>query len=127
MSPLRPLIGTALATLLLGSQWGCFACPDGTLKRVDGVEPVQPGAQISLALHYDETLEAGPERCVGYWTVNGVVGGDPSVGTIDACGHYTAPLGATLTAVEIEGARYAPDACADCCPYATRRVALAGP
>lgn len=44
------------------------------------------------------------------WAVNGIVGGDPSVGTIDATGLYTAPNasgGASITAtVTVSGANY---------------------
>lgn len=112
-----------IATLALGA---CPICPDGTLKLVSGDVPVPPGEAISLELHYDG-LVAGPTRCKGFWYVEGVLGGDATVGTVDTCGTYTAPATPPAASVFIEAGEFERFGCADCCPWAARHVDLVQP
>lgn len=108
----------ALAALLLA---GCPSCPDGELRIVDGADPVAPGGLVVLELHFDGVI-AGPDDCGGYWYVDGVEGGDATVGTIDTCGRYVAPAAART--VLVEAAEHPIDGCADCCPYGRRTITV---
>ena len=116
-----------VAVAVAWSTAACMLCGDGFIRLVEGAEPIPPGGEVGLQLEWDDEIQTGPGRCDGYWAVNGLEGGDPSVGTIDGCGRYTAPAQGLVKSVEIEGARYAPDTCADCCPFATRTVRLVAP
>jgi YD repeat-containing protein len=58
----------------------------GTLAVAPGLTDVQVG----LTRQFDATEDGAPTTNVN-WSVNGVVGGDTSVGTISTTGLYTAP------------------------------------
>ena len=134
LSPLRRLAdcrrgATFKALALLGlalTLSGCPSCPDGELHLVAGTLPAAPGATVSLELRYDDYV-AGPTRCRGHWYVDGVEGGDATVGSIDHCGLYTAPDALPPTPVRVEASQYALGQCADCCPWATRTITFATP
>ena len=108
----------SLAILLGGCPW-CDS--DTSLRLVGGSEPVAPGEALTLELHNEGWL-AGPTKCRGHWSVNGVEGGDTTFGTITTCGIYTAPAQPIEARVTIGASEYPPDGCADCCPYGTRDV-----
>lgn len=119
-------LGTVSTTMALLVREGLMRKrrTDGALKLVSGELPVAPGEVIGLELHYDG-LVAGPTRCRGFWYVDGVLGGDETVGTVDACGTYTAPATPPDTgSVRVEAAEYPLGGCADCCPWASRTIPL---
>lgn len=113
----------AAVTLTLA---GCPICSDGELRVVAGADPVVVGGALDLELHYGDTI-LGPGHCGGVWTVDGIDGGDATVGTIDTCGHYVAPATAPAKPVTITAASYAAGTCADCCPSGTRTVVVLQP
>ncbi len=115
-----------LAAILLTTLAGCPICSDGELRVVGGADPVVVNGALDLELHYGDTV-LGPGRCGGHWTVDGIEGGDATVGTIDTCGHFVAPATAPDHAVTIAAAAYAPGTCADCCPYGDRTVLVRQP
>lgn len=120
-SSLSARLATALAALGLA---GCPLCPEGELRLVGGALPVAPGDAVTLELRYDGFV-AGPERCRGYWYVDGILGGDARVGTVDPCGRYVAPAAPPAGgAVTVEAGEYPAGGCADCCPWASRDIRI---
>jgi hypothetical protein len=69
------------------------ACgPDCYLELIEGSDDnhlgtVHPADQVAYRAHLGER----DFDCGGTWIVNGLVGGSAELGTIDTCGHYTAP------------------------------------
>lgn len=119
---MRTLCLFALAALLAG----CPVCEDyGDVIALEGGTTLRPGETTQFAWRWDGRVVAGPEACDEVWAVDLVVGGNEALGTVDACGRYTAPaaLDAPRT-VSLSASQYAPGTCHDCCPYAARRVRL---
>lgn len=109
-----------LAIAVLSS--GCMMCPDSSMEVSGGAHDhtVQAGDTLVLRAHYGDWTVA-PEHCGGFWYVNHVAGGTAEVGTVDDCGHYTAPKAFVpgLEQVVIEVSDFDMlGGCADCCPYA---------
>lgn len=107
---------------------GCPICDNDTdLAIVAGDKELLPGEQVSLALD-NEGFTAGPTQCRGYWYVEGIEGGTADVGTVTACGIYTAPTTAgSRRVVRVEATKYMLHDCADCCPYGQAAITLAAP
>jgi|GEM_PF-2898818 len=121
----RPRALVAAVALTLASLLAaCPICPDGELRLMAGTVPVAPGETVSLELRYDDYV-AGPDRCRGHWYVDGVAGGNATVGTVDSCGTYTAPATPPAASVFVEAGQFERFGCADCCPWAGRAIPLA--
>jgi len=112
-----------IAAATLVSLGGCPICPPSEMNVVGGPDDghVEAGDVIVLRATYGDWA-VGPSHCGGDWAVNHVRGGSAEVGTIDACGTYTAPAvfpdGLALVVIEAADLNLA-NGCADCCPYAT--------
>jgi len=114
-----------LVALQVSLSAACFVCPDGELRLVAGALPVAPGESVGLAFWFDGELLAGAQTCGGHWHVDGVEGGSRSTGTVTACGVYRAPLSPARGQAPVVSATLCPQgACADCCPFAERRIEL---
>ncbi len=112
-----------MGSLALAAWIGCTTC-EGTLVPLDGDDaPLGPGEQRTYALAW-RGRQLRFDDCDGYFEVNGVQGGLGWLGTIDACGVYTAPLVPPDEVVVITGATDPPGGCADCCPRGSTTVAL---
>ena len=96
---------------------GCPYVADGELRIIAGDPPVTPGASIELALYCDGDLAAGDGVCGRDWRVDDVPGGSAALGTITACGIYTAPAtpgdltDVTIGASECDAGRECFDVC----------------
>jgi hypothetical protein len=119
----RSAIIRSFLFLLIGLA-GCPICGDGALEVVEGAVPIAPGSSIQLVFRYDGATISSPDQCGGHWYVNGVEGGDATLGTITPCGRYTAPATPPPEPPLIEAAEF--PQCSDCCPYASRTITLAG-
>ena len=115
---------TLLAVVALA---GCSACPDGELQIVNGSAALAPGDHVSLAFHWGEERLFGPEDCGGLWYVDGILGGDETVGTITECGTYTAPdIAPPNGTVLIEALEHDESACSECCAAASTELVVGG-
>jgi hypothetical protein len=121
---IRPVrrLGLLLVLPLLA---GCPICGDGELVVLAGERPITPGSSVQLAFEYDGDTYSTPGACGGIWSVNGVEGGTDAAGTITSCGLYTAPATLPSKPPFIVATKY-PEGCADCCPYASIYLGVAG-
>ena len=83
---------------------GCPYVAEGEIRAAEGSLTVGPGSVVQLALYCDRlfagwALAAGGARCGGAWAISDPAcsafdcppAADPALGTITACGVYTAP------------------------------------
>src|SRR3984893_8166951 len=80
------------SALLLGTMWqgGC-----GSSKQKEAITISSPAATVKLGQtqQFTATVTGNSNTNVS-WTVNGVNGGNTSVGTVSTLGLYTAPVNA---------------------------------
>lgn len=136
-----------LALVVLGMLVGCFVPPTststGTQPTTPGQQPPTPAAptqpaptplQVGSVVVQPQNAALAPGKTMQFtatsssggqilWLVNGVAGGNSTVGTIDAKGNYTAP---TITQSE-NVVVYAALAGSQSTNYATAPVALIQP
>lgn len=97
-------VGATTGSIALTAPLGNATSPSAfTVIAVTGALAVTPVSALILPTHtqqFDATLNGLPTTAVN-WSVNGIPGGDPAVGTITINGVYTAPatqaLGTTVT------------------------------
>ncbi|MCA9566381.1 MAG: hypothetical protein KC656_01005 [Myxococcales bacterium] len=96
----------------------CAPC-DGEVSLAG---PVSAGDSSQATFLWNGEEVAG---CGLYWEVDGIPGGDSTVGTVDTCGIYTAPDVAPAAPVRLLVATDPPGTCADCCPHASVSITVA--
>ncbi len=104
---------------------GCPYCPgEGELRLLEGATTLGPGQSAQFEYRWQGDVRSTPGDCDAVWSVGDVVGGNTELGTVDACGRYTAPAAIPVaTAVDVIGSDHGPF-CHDCCPYAAQTVRL---
>jgi len=65
------------------------------------VTPKSAAIAVRQAISFTATVTGDNENFGVTWSVNGIVGGNATSGTIDTAGHYTAPAAAPSSAVRI--------------------------
>ena len=98
---------------------GCPVCCEQEVEIVSGGDrAISAGEVVQLRAHADG-WSLGPDDCGGFWYVNGFLGGDADVGTIDTCGLYRAParFPPQLAEIWIEASEHPlfEYGCSDCC------------
>ena len=76
------------ATLFAFVLVGCAASP-GVNPRTARVVPGNAALLTGQTLQFTTNISTDPTKLI--WSVNGTLGGDPTVGTIDTDGNYSAP------------------------------------
>lgn len=73
-------IGFSLAILLVGNAWAATV----------GITPMSESLPLGYSRNFATVVSGLTDTSVS-WSVNGIPGGDATVGTIDSMGKYTAP------------------------------------
>ena len=76
---------------------------------------------VQFEMMYGDDENAHAYACGLYWYVDAVEGGNELVGTVSACGRYTAPAVLPDRDLWISGLKYG-IGCADCCPGSQRLI-----
>jgi hypothetical protein len=84
---------------------------------------VAAGEAVQFKMSYGGVEYANAHACGLHWYVDDVEGGNWLVGTISACGRYTAPAVLPNKEIWISGEGYE-RGCADCCPGALRKISF---
>ncbi len=84
---------------------GCFGCGGGQAQTVSlhsGQMSIQPASvNLSAAGSQQFTVAGAPAGVAVSWAVNGVVGGNATMGTISTSGLYQAPAAVSSAAITI--------------------------
>ena len=90
---MRKAILAAAALLAIGSLCACGGSGGGNNNNPPTVtvSPATANVQEATTQQFTATVSNGTSTAVN-WQVNGVMGGNSSVGTIDSTGLYTAPV-----------------------------------
>lgn len=107
---------------------GCPYVAEGELRVATGSTTIGPGSQVAFLLYCDRLfagweLAAGGTRCAGTWGIGDAFcpdsqcpgTGDAIVGTITACGVYTAPAARPPSPPVIAATECSSFNCADAC------------
>jgi arylsulfate sulfotransferase len=74
-------------------------CGSGPAKVINSISPIAVALSLGQKTQFQATL---PGNAQGYiWSVNGVQGGNSSLGTVDGSGNYTAPSDTQSIAVTV--------------------------
>ncbi|MBZ5630566.1 MAG: Ig-like domain-containing protein [Acidobacteriia bacterium] len=91
-------VAAAIAILFTGMMIGCSS---GSSAGVSvSISPTTVTVPIGRTQQFAATVKNASNNGVT-WQVNGIVGGNSSIGTITSGGLYTAPLGATTVTVTV--------------------------